>query len=198
VDASFFDVQAQPPAGAPPRILCVARVYPIKNQNALIRALDPLAKRRKFELIFLGDVGKAAPYDVEFTRLVAERPWCTHVGFAGRAELKAQLAQANLLALPTLEDNCPMVVLEAMAAGVPVLAARVGGVPDLVTEGETGYLCDPHDAASMCAGAEKALHNPAAAGEIARVAKAQARERFHPRAVAQQHLDIYRHVLASQ
>ncbi|MEI6780819.1 MAG: glycosyltransferase family 4 protein [Verrucomicrobiota bacterium] len=198
VDASFLEVQAQPPEGAPPRILCVARVCPLKNQNALIRALDPLAKRRKFELVFVGDAGKEAPYDVEFSRLVAERPWCSHVGFAGRAELKAQMARASLLALPSFEDNCPMVVLEAMVAGVPVLAARVGGVPDLITAGETGFFCDPHDATSMSAGVEKVLHNPAAAAEVARVAKARARERFHPRAVAQRHVEIYRQILASR
>ena len=47
--------------------------------------------------------------------MVAARPWCTHGGFADRAKLKACLKTASLLALPSLEDNCPMVVLEAMA-----------------------------------------------------------------------------------
>jgi len=61
-------------------------------------------------------------------------------GFASRTDLKAHLRQATLLALPSLEENCPMVVLEAMAAGVPVVAARVGGVPDLIEEGKTGIL----------------------------------------------------------
>jgi glycosyltransferase involved in cell wall biosynthesis len=195
VDASFFDVQAQLEPEAVPRILCVGRVCGLKNQNALIHALDPLARERKVELIFLGAASKGPAYTAEFLRLVAERPWCVHGGLASRAQLQAQLRQAALLVLPTLEDNCPMVVLEAMAAGVPVLAAKVGGLPDLIEEGKTGFFCDPHDAASMRAGVEKALANRSAAAAMASLARRQALERFHPRVVAQRHLEIYREVL---
>src|SRR5262249_24971534 len=102
---------------------------------------------------------------------------------------------ASLLALPSLEDNCPMVVLEAMAAGVPVVAAKVGGVPDLMEEDATGIFCDPLNADSMRSAIEKALSRPSATAEMAVRAKARARERFHPKHIAQQHLQIYREVL---
>jgi glycosyltransferase involved in cell wall biosynthesis len=105
------------------------------------------------------------------------------------------LQRATVLALPSLEDNCPMAVLEAMAAGVPVVAARVGGLPDLLAEGETGFFCDPLQAASMRDAIEKALLNPAETRRLALHAKQRARERFHPRAVAQRHVEIYREVL---
>lgn len=195
VEASFFEVQAQPSPGVPPRILCVARISALKNQNGLIRALDPLAARRKFELHFCGIVCESDPYDREFLSLVKARPWCVHHGFTQRGELQSLVRQASMLVLPTLEDNCPMVVLEAMAAGVPVVAAQVGGVPDLVEEGKTGFLCDPLDAASMAGAVEKVLANPAAAAKVARQAQQRARERFHPQAIAQRHLEIYQEVL---
>jgi glycosyltransferase involved in cell wall biosynthesis len=197
VDASFFDVQAQPPAGAPPRILCVARICPLKNQNAFIRALDSLAGKYTFELEFLGVAGETDAYGKEFFSLVRARPWCVYGGLANRQELKALLRGATLLALPSLEDNCPMTILEAMAAGVPVIAAEVGGLPDLIRSGETGFFCNPHDAISMAAAVEKVLANPSAAREVARQAGRRARERFHPEVIARRHVEIYREVLNS-
>jgi glycosyltransferase involved in cell wall biosynthesis len=195
VDGSFFDVDSAPSPNAPPRILCVGLICMRKNQNAFIRALDAVASNRKFEMLFLGNVTPGRPYDDEFLALVRERSWCRHAGFADREALKAHFRDATLLALPSLEDNCPMAVLEAMATGVPVMAANVGGVPDLVDEGETGLMCDPLNAESMAGAVEKALGNPAALMEVARKAKTRARERFHPLVVAKRHLEIYREVL---
>src|SRR5205823_3757977 len=140
VDASFFEIDAQPPPQKPPRILCVGLICLRKNQNAFIRALDPLAREHKFELMFLGQTTPGQPYDDEFLSLARARSWCTYGGHAGREKLKDHLRLASLLALPSLEDNCPMVVLEAMAAGVPVVAAKVGGLPDLIEEGKTGFF----------------------------------------------------------
>ena len=197
VDASFFEVNAQPAAGAPARILCVGLVCVRKNQNAFIRALDALAGKHKFELRFCGGAGESAPYDREFLSLVKARPWCVYAGSASRQDLKSLLRQATMLALPSLEDNCPMTVLEAMAAGVPVVAARVGGLPDLIEEGKTGFFCDPLDAANMAAAIEKVLVNPSAAVEVARRANQHAQERFHPRVIARRHIEIYREVLGS-
>lgn len=122
-----------------------------------IRALDPLAARQKFSVVFLGSFAKDNPYGQEFQQLFATRPWCRFGGFASREQLKQHLRDATLLVLPTLEDNCPMCVLEAMAASVPVVAARVGGVPDLIEDHVTGLFCDPASADSMCGAVERVL-----------------------------------------
>ena len=196
VHPSFFEVNAEPAPQEVPLVLCVARVCALKNQNAFIRSLDPLARKHKLKLVFVGKVKELEPYGREFARLVDERPWCQKVGHADRSQLQAWLRRAGLLVLSSLEENCPMVILEAMAAGVPVVATRVGGVPDLITEGETGFLCDVHDAAGMQAQVEKALDSPEATAEMARRAKKLAQERFHPRVVARRHVEIYRDVLA--
>ena len=102
----------------PPIILVVANVDERKNQNVFIRALDPLAKKMNFEVRFFGNCGVDA-YGLEFLSLVKERSWSSYGGMIGREELRKEFSSATILALPTLEDNCPMVVLEAMAAGVP-------------------------------------------------------------------------------
>jgi glycosyltransferase involved in cell wall biosynthesis len=196
VDGTFFEVDAEPPLEKPPRFLCVGGICLRKNQNAFIRALDALARERPFELVFLGVTTPGRAYDDEFLQLVGERPWCSYPGAVNREQLKSYLRTASALALPSLEDNCPMVVLEAMAAGVPVVAAKVGGLPDLIEEGKTGFFCDPLDAGSMTRAMEKMLADRASARELAAHAKEQARARFHPGIVARRHIDVYRDVLS--
>jgi glycosyltransferase involved in cell wall biosynthesis len=197
VDASFFGVNAEPLPEKIPRILCVGHISHRKNQNAFIRALDSLGPLGKFEVLFLGQAQPERPYDKEFLQLVSGRPWCIYGGEANRAQLKEHLREATALALPSLEDNCPMVVLEAMAAGVPVVAAKVGGLPDLIEEGANGFFCDPLDARSMAGAIEKILANPSAARELSARAKERARERYHSVVIAKRHVQIYEGVLAA-
>jgi glycosyltransferase involved in cell wall biosynthesis len=194
VDAGFFEVQAEPDHLSPAVGLCVGAICHRKNQNNFIYALDALAQKKKFKLIFVGQVEKDS-YGEEFLRLVRERTWCEHAGFADRARLKEFFKRASFLVLPTLEDNCPMVVLEAMAAGVPVLASKVGGVPDLIEEGRTGLFCDPQNPESFGTGMARLLDDRKLAQQLAANAKVEAQRRFHPAVVARRHLEIYREVL---
>jgi glycosyltransferase involved in cell wall biosynthesis len=196
VDASFFEVDAQPLVEQPPKILCVGHISVRKNQNAFIRALDSLSPAGKFEVWFLGQATPGQVYDDEFLGLVRERPWCVYGGVADREQLKKRLREATLLALPSLEANCPMVVLEAMAAGVPVMAAKVGGLPDLIEEGKNGFFCDPLDARSMAEAVKRIFQDGSSAGELAKRAKIDARARFRPEVIAQRHVEIYREILA--
>ena len=179
---------------SPPVILCVANIEPRKNQNAFITALDPLKKQMGFEVRFFGSCGNSA-YAREFTGLIACRSWCHYGGMIGREELRDQLKQADILVLPTHEDNCPMVVLEAMAAGVPVLASKVGGIPDLIDDGTTGIFCIPEDPESLRAGVMQVLRDPGAKKSLAAAAHVEAMRRFHPVVIARRHLEIYREVL---
>jgi len=193
VHSSFFDLQPLPDAAR--TVLCVGNISYRKNQNAFIQALDGWAPAKPAKVVFLGQAEKSLPYAARFFNLLQSRPWCVYAGFAGREKLQQHLQHASVLALPSLEDNCPMAVLEAMAAGVPVVAARVGGLPELLTEGETGFFCDPQKPDSMRAAVEKALLNPSETRRLAGNAQLRARERFHPRVVAQRHVEIYREVL---
>lgn len=197
VEGSFFQT-ADPAPGPVPRVLVVGVVCPRKNQNAFILALDSLAQKHRFEVVFLGSAPPGNPYTEEFNALVKTRPWCRAEGYAGREALKEQLMKASVLALPSIEDNCPMVVLEAMASGLPVMAARVGGVPELIDDGKTGLLCEPSDPASMAAQVEKLLAGKEAARAMAQRAKDCARERFHPKVIARKHVEIYREVLNAE
>lgn len=193
VDPAFFQIA---PAPDPvPTLLCVASVQSYKNQNLLIQALEPLAQDHKFKLMFLGGVNAGDPYGEEFLRLVKARQWCEHAGFADRASLKERFRRATLLVHPSLEDNCPMAVLEAMAAGVPVAASNIGGIPDLVEPEKTGLLFDPRDAASIRTAVARMLDEAGLARRMGRAGREVARTKFDPRAVAERHVEIYREVI---
>jgi glycosyltransferase involved in cell wall biosynthesis len=195
VDQSFFEVTPSPNPACPPIGLCVGAICFHKNQNDFIRALDSLAKVKNFRIIFCGQMANDA-YGAEFLELVKARAWCEYAGWAGREQLKEHLRNASFLALPTREDNCPMVVLEAMAAGVPVLASNIGGLPDLIQSEITGLFCDPQEPESFATGVSRLLKEPALSARLATAAKAEARVRFHPEVIARHHLELYREVLA--
>jgi glycosyltransferase involved in cell wall biosynthesis len=184
-------INSRPPS---PVILCVANVDPRKNQNAFIKAMDPLIGSMGFEVRFFGSCADDE-YGREFQYLVSERPWCHFGGMIGREKLRDQFEQADMLVLPTHEDNCPMVVLEAMASGVPVIASKVGGIPDLIDGTTTGLFCSPNDPETIRSGVLRLLKDIILARLVSEAAHKNAMERFHPKVVAQRHLEIYREVL---
>jgi glycosyltransferase involved in cell wall biosynthesis len=182
---------------APPVVLVVANIDGRKNQNALIHALDPLAHKLKFIVKFYGRCGEDS-YGKEFRSLIEARPWCSWGGMISREKLRDEFARATTLCLPTREDNCPMVVLEAQASGVPVIASNVGGVPDLVEDGVTGLLTNPDFPSTMAFALEKILSDKALAARLAEGGRKQALARYHPNAIATKHLEIYREVLSAR
>jgi glycosyltransferase involved in cell wall biosynthesis len=192
VAGAFFNVMPAP--AREPTLLCIANVDRRKNQNALIRALDPIALSSGLRLVFLGRLSQTTEYGAEFVSLVSERPWCSYAGFKAGDDLRAQLRAGHMLVLPTLEDNCPMVVIEAMAAGLPVAASRVGGIPDLIAQDVNGLLFDPNDGEAIRTAVLRLLRDPAAAQALAVRAKNHASERYTPIEIARRHIAIYAEV----
>ena len=198
-ETTFFELgntRPKSPLIDPPSILVVANVDARKNQIGLIRALDDLSKRERFQLRFFGKCGDD-PYGREFDELIRTRSWCYYGGMIDRAQLREEFLHATALILPTLEDNCPMVILEAQASGLPVIASNVGGVPDLIEDGVTGLLTNPDSLATMSQALEKILSEKALANQLAEQGRKQAITRFHPRVIASRHLEIYREVLSA-
>jgi glycosyltransferase involved in cell wall biosynthesis len=194
VHPSFFVVPRR--AESPPRVLCVGNIDRRKNQVGLIAALDRIQREQRLEVRFAGRGTSEDGYFRGFMDALADSPWCHHLGPLGREALQAELATATALVLPSFEDNCPMVILEAAAAGVPVAAARVGGIPELVLDGETGVLFDPHSAPDMARVIGNLLADEAMRHKLAARAREVSLARFAPQKVAEQHLQIYRDVVA--
>lgn len=191
----YFSVQREP--AALPEIICIANIISYKNQLALIRALDPLAPHH-FRLIFFGSTFPNDPYCEEVLEMVRARPWCRFEGYKDSIELAKAFRTAALLALPSLEENCPMSVIEAMAAGVPVVASRLGGVPDLIDDGVTGLFCDPQNVETIRSPIERLLQSPELRATMGAAGKIKAMAKFKDTVIAARHMEIYREVVAAK
>jgi glycosyltransferase involved in cell wall biosynthesis len=195
VHPSYFNVTRS--AVQPLSIICAANIDARKNQIQLIHALEPLANHRKVTLRFTGAGNTENSYFQRFSAEVASRPWCSYAGALNRPSLQAEMSRAQIAVLPSLEDNCPMVVLEAAAAGVPMAASRVGGIPDLIQHNETGVLFDPRRVEDIRAAIESLLVEPGLAERLAIRARLEAVIKFSPATVARKHLEIYREIVGS-
>ncbi|MCX8155447.1 MAG: glycosyltransferase family 4 protein [Verrucomicrobiae bacterium] len=192
VDPAFFAVKREPEPV--PLVVCPANIIALKNQLRLMEALAPLAGRLQFRVVFAGLGEPRDPYYQEFQRTVKQFSWCQHEGFWSRGQLMEKLARATLMVLPSLEDNCPMALLEAMAAGVPVAAARVGGIPDLIEDGVNGVLFDPLNTQDMRERLEQMLEQAAWREGLASAGRQRVQERHTPAVVAAGHVEIYREI----
>jgi glycosyltransferase involved in cell wall biosynthesis len=126
--------------GAPLRIVCVARLSAEKGHLGLLEAIAPL----DCTLTLVGD----GPMLAQVEQAVAQHGLADRVTFAGRldeAATLAAIARADLLVLPSFMEGLPIVLMEAMALGVPVIGSRVAGVPELIEDGVEGLLFRPAD-----------------------------------------------------
>ncbi len=112
---------------------------------------------------------------------------------ATQKEMACLYAACDLFVLPTLEDNLPNSVAEALCCGTPVASFSTGGLPEMVEEGENGALSPGNNPAGLAAAAWRSLNlDPACREKIAR----QARARYSPQNVACQHREFYSRMLA--
>ena len=193
VDRRFFEVH--PTQSDVPKILFVGSLDPRKNPLGLLQACAPLLRDGKCTLSLAGQFHAESDYGKEVMTLIDSLPGISLLGFLGRDALAAEFGRSSMLVLPTFEDNCPMVVLEAMAAGLPVAASRVGGVPDLVDHEINGLMFDPNDHADVKGCIEKLVRDPETRASLGTAGRIIAHERFHPKIIASEHLKIYREVL---
>lgn len=152
-------------------VLFVGLLVSIKGIDYLIEAWAELHSHGKLrvtdQLVVLGD----GPLRDTLERQVTDAKLTSMVKFTGTVN-QTQVAQwikkSDLLCLPSLNEGTPNVIIEAMACGVPVVASRVGGIPDLIHEGENGMLVTPQDSLALAEAMEAALNHNWNAETIAR------------------------------
>jgi colanic acid/amylovoran biosynthesis glycosyltransferase len=149
----------------PPLIIAIGRLITKKGFANLIRACALLVERGspfRCEIFGEGSVEKELRAQVEELGL-QERIQLP--GPKPQHELRARLAGANVFVLPSVPeadggmDNLPTVIMEAMATGLPVVSTRIGGIPEMVIENETGFLVQPEDAVALAEKVEKVTND---------------------------------------
>lgn len=139
-----------------PVIVMVARFTEFKDHETIVHAFAELQTPARLQLI--GD----GPTRAATEQLVAKLGIADRVQFPGdRGDVKQLLSRADIFVLASKLDNLPISILEAMRAGLPVIASNVGGISELVMHGETGLLVPPFDVASMTAALTNVLLDPA-------------------------------------
>jgi glycosyltransferase involved in cell wall biosynthesis len=167
IDRQAFSV----PDGVPfpdipgrPRIVFVGRVVRHKGVETLVEAAARM-RTPGAQIVLVGD-GRDRPRVERLARRlgIADRVHVT--GFVAHERVPAVLASADLLVLPSFYEELGTVLVEAMQVGLPTVASRVGGIPEVVEDGVTGLLVAPEDPAALAAAMDAVLSDPALARRL--------------------------------
>lgn len=184
----------RPTAGGagPTRIITVGRLAPPKDPLTLVAALA-LLRPRPFAAAVVGDGPDHSA--------VADA--ASALGVAGaiellgeRADVPALLARADVFVLASRSEGAPISILEAMAAGLPVVASAVGGVAELVVDGETGLLVPAGEPRALAAALGRLIDDPALRRRLGEAGRRRVAEHFDLSALRRAHLEIYARELA--
>jgi glycosyltransferase involved in cell wall biosynthesis len=112
-------------------------------------------------------------------------------------DIRARLAEADVLVQPSRADTLPLAVLEAMAGGLPVVGTRVGGIPELVVDGETGFVVPPEDPRALAAALDALAAGPERRRDLGRRGRARAEEVFSPERTTRRMVALYEELCGS-
>jgi len=173
-------------------IIHISNFRPVKRIRDVIATFANISKAVDSRLILAGD-GPDAPVAREMAQQLGILDQITFVGVVDR--VAPLLARADLLLLPSSTESFGLVALEAIASGVPVIASDVGGIPEVIEHGKTGYLAPVGDVAAMSEYAIRLLQDEAQHARFSADARAQARQRFDYQLIIPQYERLYEHTL---
>jgi sugar transferase (PEP-CTERM/EpsH1 system associated) len=181
------------PPGEPIVLGTVGRLAEVKDQDTLLRALALLLRNRpdwrdRLRLIMVGDGSLKEQLLGQVQELaLSEIVWMP----GDRSDIASLLQTMDVFVLPSLAEGISNTLLEAMATGLPVVATAVGGNPELVEEGVTGYLVPPEDAQALCAALSALIESPTTRSRMGRRALTRIQAKFNWDNTVTGYLGIY-------
>lgn len=161
----------------------------VKRPEDAVSIFLELRKHLKCKLLFLG-TGAGIE---EIREIVKENRVETEVKFLGENKnVDVYIASADLLLQPSSQESFGLSALEGMAYGVPVIATTVGGIPEVVIDGETGYLSAPGDVDSMAKNALKLLTDPELYQKMCEAGRKRTRDHFSVSTILSQYVNFYK------
>ena len=171
----------------------VSNFRKVKNIPIVVEVFSEVRKKVPARLILVGDGPEREPSE----RQAAELGIAKDVVFMGDQEYIAEiLPAADVFFLPSEHESFGLAALEAMSCEVPVVGSRVGGLSEVIVEGETGFLCDPHDVECMAQLILSLFTNEPWRAEIGRRARERAIREFDRDRIVDQYVEVYRRLLS--
>jgi len=197
IDIDKFKPSSNGTGFGPPILLTVGRLERRKGVDVLLRAMPRVWQHFPDAQVHLVG-GESGFRHADLLAMVPEdkQEQIVFPGFLNRDQLTTQYQYATLYIAPTQYETFGYTILEAMACGKPVISTRVGAVPDLVDDGQTGLLVSWDDSASLAAAILELLENPSVAEQMGHRGRARAEALFSLDAVVDRNLDLYRRALA--
>jgi glycosyltransferase involved in cell wall biosynthesis len=174
--------RAGPPrAGAVPAVVAGGRLHAKKGFDILIRAMAVLRERGVAATCRIAGEG---PERARLEALIADLDLADRVVLEGwRDDLADFLAQGHVFAFLSYQEGFPLVLLQAMAAGLPIAASAIDGVDEMLTDGDNGLLVPPGDPAALAEALAALLTDPSRAARLAEAARAMVERDFGPAAL---------------
>jgi glycosyltransferase involved in cell wall biosynthesis len=171
-----------------------------KGLETLFAAMEALADVPELHLVLVGSgSGQVISIEDQLRRLAERAELRGRVTFTGRVDnVAAYLQASDLFVFPTLDEALGMSAVEAQACGLPGVASRTGGVPDIVEDGVTGILVPPGDEGALASGIRSLLADKGLRQRFAAAARARAEERFALPTSVGRYADLFRSLTASR
>jgi glycosyltransferase involved in cell wall biosynthesis len=171
-----------------------------KGLETLFAAMEALADVPELHLVLVGSgSGQVISIEDKLRKLAERAELRGRVTFTGRVDnVAAYLQASDLFVFPTLDEALGMSAVEAQACGLPTVASRTGGVPDIVEDGVTGILVPPGDEGALASGIRSLLADQGLRQRFAAAARARAEERFALPTSVGRYADLFRSLTASR
>lgn len=177
VDIEQFDYR--PPSGAASKLAYVGRLSAEKGLPILFESLAVMKQRgAEAQLTVMGD-GPDRSYLEEMTEKMGLSEQVQFAGFVDQATIAANLRASDIFVLPSFAEGIPVALMEAMAIGLPVIATYVGGVTELVVDGETGQVVNASDPIDLARAIEKYVREPEFCATVATNARKRVESEFN-------------------
>jgi glycosyltransferase involved in cell wall biosynthesis len=200
VDEKLFSGLAPLPAPGELTIVMAARMYYGKGQVHLLAALAKVLPRYpNVRLLLIGDGPTRPEVEATIDRL-GLRHVVTSMGRVDHREIPALMRTAHVVALPScmVGEMFPLCLIEGMALGLPAIATRFSGIPEIVEDGKTGILVEPRDEVALADAIERFLEDPGFYARSRQNALARFRSRFAASAVASAYSEQYQAALQAK
>jgi N-acetyl-alpha-D-glucosaminyl L-malate synthase BshA len=175
-------------------LIHISNLRPVKQVDAVVRVFARVREQMAVRLLIVGEgpeLGKAE----QLVRQLGVEPFVEMIGEA--QDVVGLLSISDLFLLPSLQESFGLSALEAMACGVPVVASNVGGLPEVVEDGVTGFLHPPQDTEAMAASVVRLLADEGLHGRVAAAAVRMALERFSANRIVPMYERLYAETLRS-